>query len=67
MKLLDLLKSTINALKIYFASKDDLKQKQDVITDEEMIIKMAECNIIHPIASPSSKLYTNNDGKIYIF
>ncbi|MBQ0141291.1 MAG: hypothetical protein KBT06_00575 [Prevotellaceae bacterium] len=35
--------------------------------EEDVIIKMAECDIIQPIASQSNKLFINNDDKIFIF
>ena len=41
--------------------------KSEMPSDEEMTIEMAECDIIQPVASPSGKLFINNEGKIYIF
>lgn len=66
MSIKEILKSLINALKIYFATKAELKQKQDIITDDEVLEEVASADILQPLASKSNIVFTSKDGKIYI-
>lgn len=66
MSIKEILKSLINALKIYFATKAELKQKQDIIADDEVLEGMASADLLQPIASKSNAVFTSKSGKIYI-
>lgn len=44
----------------------EIDNKQDIVSDEDVVEQLAQAAIINPVASNSGALFVNNSGKIFI-
>lgn len=44
----------------------EIDNKQDIVSDEDIVEQLAQTDIINPVASNSGALFVNNSGKIFI-
>lgn len=44
----------------------EIDNKQDIISDEDVVEQLALADIINPVASNGGALFVNNSGKIFI-
>lgn len=44
----------------------EIDNKQDIVSDEDVVEQLALADIINPVASNSGALFVNNSGKIFI-
>lgn len=44
----------------------EIDNKQDIVSDEDVVEQLAQADIINPVASNSGALFVNNSGKIFI-
>lgn len=76
------IQTLINGLVAIFAKKEDLKQsdwnqtdytkldyiknKPEMVSDEEFLNWLAEDDIIQPVSTTTGELYVNNNNEIYV-
>lgn len=76
------IQTLINGLVAIFAKKEDLKQsdwnqtdytkldyiknKPEMVSDEEFFNWLAEADIIQPVSTTTGELYVNNNNEIYV-
>jgi hypothetical protein len=45
---------------------DYIKNKPEMVSDEELFNWLAEADIIQPVATTTGELYVNNNNEIYV-